>query len=341
MAAVPSIVAECPACHTRFRVTVGQLKLADGQVRCGNCLKVFDARPPAPEPEAEPQIAPYNPQPEIDFGDIELDPDNPAASTSVTLASTPVSAESEPASIKAKPPSAEPAPPQPVAPSVRAAVKPQAKAAQTGPLVVPIPVPSATGTSASGTASANNRLLDSLRAEPVQMHMPHPEPDHSGTTFGWLLGCLFALLLLAGQYLWFERQTLAWQPPYDAFYRLVCAEFGCQLPRRQAIEQIHSQRLVIQPHPKYLDALQVELILENQAAFEQPYPALQLSFSDLKGRLVAQRRFQPNEYLDLGRVDPSAMPAGQPVQLLLEIMKPGVRAVNYQLTLVKPDAVLK
>ena len=38
------LIAECPSCQTRFRVTVEQLAVADGRVRCGACLTVFDGR---------------------------------------------------------------------------------------------------------------------------------------------------------------------------------------------------------------------------------------------------------------------------------------------------------
>ncbi|MBQ0756735.1 MAG: hypothetical protein KBT54_06475, partial [Amphritea sp.] len=38
-----NIVTECPACTTRFQVTQGQLKIANGKVRCGSCLEVFNA----------------------------------------------------------------------------------------------------------------------------------------------------------------------------------------------------------------------------------------------------------------------------------------------------------
>ncbi|MDQ2917500.1 MAG: zinc-ribbon domain-containing protein, partial [Pseudomonadota bacterium] len=33
----------CPGCGTVFRVTAEQLKLREGQVRCGHCRAVFDA----------------------------------------------------------------------------------------------------------------------------------------------------------------------------------------------------------------------------------------------------------------------------------------------------------
>ena len=40
-----TIIAQCPSCESRYKVTSGQLKVAQGQVRCGRCLTVFEAIP--------------------------------------------------------------------------------------------------------------------------------------------------------------------------------------------------------------------------------------------------------------------------------------------------------
>jgi len=37
--------AECPNCHTLFRITEAQLDMADGMVRCGFCKEVFNELP--------------------------------------------------------------------------------------------------------------------------------------------------------------------------------------------------------------------------------------------------------------------------------------------------------
>lgn len=41
---MPHAITCCPKCRTSFRVTSSQLESADGAVRCGSCLHVFDAR---------------------------------------------------------------------------------------------------------------------------------------------------------------------------------------------------------------------------------------------------------------------------------------------------------
>ncbi len=46
----------CPACETRFRVTAEQLGVANGRVRCGACLTVFDCSHLLTRGEAEEDI---------------------------------------------------------------------------------------------------------------------------------------------------------------------------------------------------------------------------------------------------------------------------------------------
>ena len=41
---VQPMISECPACRTRFQVTEEQLSVAEGRVRCGACLTVFQGR---------------------------------------------------------------------------------------------------------------------------------------------------------------------------------------------------------------------------------------------------------------------------------------------------------
>ena len=40
---VTDSITRCPNCETTFRVTSSQLSVADGKVRCGTCLRVFNA----------------------------------------------------------------------------------------------------------------------------------------------------------------------------------------------------------------------------------------------------------------------------------------------------------
>ena len=399
-----TIITECPACFTRFKVTPGQLRLAGGKVRCGACLLVFKAGDPPPE---APKVAPYNPNPDVDFGDVDLDlpdsdhdqptkteasktppgqkagqkplrhresvaqkPSRPTANSKTAAARSPVARPESSKVSKAEKPnkqsersSSSGTPKR----EVQATGKQQpvtqdktkaAQSRQTQPLAstkveaatakheqkAP-PKVQTTGVQKPSPPhpepqikqdSNSNPLLDSLAVESIEFSAPRP-PKRPLHTTAWVFASTFAVLLLAGQYFWFERHALAWQAPWHELYRAGCEVLKCQLPTRQLVTQIRSQQMLVQDHPEYQEALLVQLILENEAQFDQPWPALELAFTDLKGRAVAQRRFQPTEYLDTDTVDLLTMPTGQPSQIQLEIMKPGTRAVSYVLSIVKPD----
>lgn len=50
--------ATCPYCQTQFHISEGQLKIAAGKVRCGNCLEIFDALAQAPDTATEASLTP-------------------------------------------------------------------------------------------------------------------------------------------------------------------------------------------------------------------------------------------------------------------------------------------
>ena len=58
------MITRCPRCETAFRVTEDQLQARGGQVRCGRCHSVFDARAALVYPggEAAPQIRSSSPR---------------------------------------------------------------------------------------------------------------------------------------------------------------------------------------------------------------------------------------------------------------------------------------
>ncbi|MBP0048406.1 zinc-ribbon domain-containing protein [Marinobacterium sp. AK62] len=319
------VVTRCPNCHARFRVSDGQLKLAAGQVRCGACLLVFDAlqhrlTPRQPSPQRSPEPPPATQQPAHPApAPAHPDAARPRASTQTPPATA---ASSEPV------PEAPPRSPEPDAPAPPETVPTETVLPETLP-------PEATPPANTGAADEKANPLNGFRAEALQLNTPASAEPNPVKTSGWLLLCLLALLGLAGQALWFERAQLATYPQLRSLYALLCDQFDCTL-QQPALSLIQNRELHLQPHPQFRDALRVTIVLENQAPFEQPWPALDLRFSDLKGRPVAQRTFQPDEYLDTDSLNPRQMPSGRPVQINLELASPGRRGTSYELELAPP-----
>lgn len=177
--------------------------------------------------------------------------------------------------------------------------------------------------------------LDRLAAEPLQIHRFKHEPRWPRVL--WSLALVALLLLLAGQYVYKNFETLA-RSPARPWLAQACGLAGCTLPPQVDASLIRSGNLIVRSHPTRPGALVVDAILTNLATFPQPYPQLQLQFSDLNGAPVAGRRFVPTEYLAGELTGAAVMPVQQPVHIALELVDPGPQAVNYALTVVSPPA---
>lgn len=297
------IITRCPNCHARFRVTEGQLKLAEGQVRCGACLKVFNA----PEHEVSSfkpeQDSPVHEKPETPVESVP----HPASSESSTRPPSRTDLDTAPAST-------------------------DTPAAAADPAEAPAPAPAGIDVNQS---PAESTAAVPLIAEPLQLAKVDDERNPVTTAF-LLLGILLTLAVLLSQLLWFERARLARHSQLQGVYSMLCNQINCDLDSAGALSQIRNHSLHVQPHPRFADALKVSIVLENTAPFPQPWPALQLRFTDLKGREVAQRTFQPDEYLDTRSLSTEQMMPGQPMQIELELASPGRRGVSYELSLQAP-----
>jgi predicted Zn finger-like uncharacterized protein len=242
----------CPACHTLFNVTTGQLKMAAGVVRCGACLHVFNATEPA-----------------------------------VTTTSASLPAESK---------------------------KHQAKKQAN-----------------KNTQTYNTSIT--ISDERIEWREPSNTPDSPLARYSAYAGIVLLLLLLAAQTLWFQRTQWLQKDVFRPIYQTLYALNDKVLPTRIAPDLIHTKKFIIQPHDELVDAIRISILLENQADFPQAFPGLQLIFSDLKGHTTAQRTLRADDYIDKNLFPNHLIPSKQPIQIQLDMMNPGNRAVSYQLNL--------
>lgn len=121
-----------------------------------------------------------------------------------------------------------------------------------------------------------------------------------------------------------DRDALArdaqWRPQIAA----ICAALGCTIPPWHDPKAFAVTAREFNPHPSVKGVRLVTVSFRNDAPFAQGWPLLQLTASDLNGRVVGLRRFGPLEYL-----------GGAPESPLLQ---PG-QAANATLEVVDPDAV--
>ena len=255
-------VTSCPHCKTSFRITQAQLRAANGSVRCGSCLQVFDAKSSA-DKETSPQ---------------------PKEKT-VTAPSLELSASNTEEPLK--------------------------------------PVSS---TEPEQNFSKAIRELDEKEGRLTQFTRKQRQQNYL-----WSACAVFFVLILLFQYAWFNKDTLSLNSTLHPAYEWLCKTASCTLPPRIDIASMKSLQLMVRSHPDQEDALVVDAVIINNAEHFQPYPILDLSFTDINGNLVANREFSSQEYLAGELAGSKKMPIGQPIRLALEIIDPGQDAVNYAL----------
>jgi predicted Zn finger-like uncharacterized protein len=204
-----------------------------------------------------------------------------------------------------------------------------------------------TGVAAASTATAPAN--ESLAPPSTQTERALPdlgiiaaEPRRISATEaprGWLKTTVWAvtnvalIMVLLGQYTYFNRNTLSQYPQLRPWLTGFCAVFSCNTPLPRDVSQIKLTSRVVQSHPKRANALLIDATLLNDADFRQAYPLVELRFSDLNNHLVAGRRFRPSEYLPANTSVQAGMPPHQPVHITLEIVDPGKQAVSFQFEL--------
>ncbi len=167
-----------------------------------------------------------------------------------------------------------------------------------------------------------------LRREPLAV---------SGGGGGRLRGVLWFLVILAllgglvSQVVWFQFDRLSAIPQLRPFYVQGCEIVGCELKPLIDVQSIQSRKLVVKTNPENRNQLIVDAVIINRASFEQPFPAIALTFSNLNNDVVAQSVFTPGEYLAGDGKDLEAMPIDTPVRILINIRDPGKDAVNYNI----------
>ena len=188
----------------------------------------------------------------------------------------------------------------------------------------------------SAVAATSPETAAGVEPATLPLHPAQPLPDGwqqrpvSLGDIGSGLGIGFLVLLLGLQWVYFNRAALAADDRWRPMLERGCRVARCDLPLRVDLSHIDIISRDVRKHPAMKDVLLISLAFENQAEFIQPYPFLEVSFTDQSGNPVAMRRFSPAEYLDTGVELGGGMASESPVQVGLEVIDPGDAVVSFQ-----------
>ncbi len=147
---------------------------------------------------------------------------------------------------------------------------------------------------------------------------------------GLLLILLLSIGLLIQLALFRNIEIVNHFPQTRPWLEQFCHYAPCRIHSQRDIEQIKILERDIRAHPKDKKALLITATIVNKASFNQSYPDIRVTLSDLTGTVVAQRRFVPADYLGSLNSPFLLMKPGTPVHIRIAVLDPGRDAVNFE-----------
>lgn len=188
----------------------------------------------------------------------------------------------------------------------------------------------------------DEEALDSDGGIPVHAISEEPIPIYRQKsrsalfTFVLFFSNILLILGIAAQYTWANIDTYLREARFSLLTGFMCNVADCPAVERFDLSLFSTDQLLVNTHPSIPNALQIDLIFRNTADFAQAFPLLEVNFSDLNRRLVANRLFTPEEYLQQDLQQFTQLMPNSSIQIRLEISDPGAEAINYSLTLRTP-----
>ncbi len=302
------LATQCPHCGTQFRVTLAQLELRDGRVRCGSCREVFNGIDTVFEYTGEPSAAPSADSEANEAQDF---------SNRMTLfdVGTPGSTKNAASESNMQ---------EELDALSRAIADLQSKP------WAPSPTPERT--EFADEQAAPSAAASSAPEQPGFVREAR-EQARGGTGRRVLLWVGIPLLLLAliAQLSWmFRNEIAARSPQVGKLLRAACVRLHCEikLPLNLELLSLSSSRLEQAPPSESAPAatgngneatLPMTLIalLQNTSDTAQTWPALELTLRDTDGTLLVRKVFLANNY-----VTPNELREGMPARSEREMRLP-------------------
>ena len=353
---------QCYKCETVFRLSPEVLRAAGGQVRCGRCGEVFNALArlaedstgfthgessleletradeilQSVEPVAPTDAAPPSDRDVAQLEVLEPIDDELASVASLEFTLPPgeldrIFIETTPSVLQVlaaeghrmeRTPGVPPeAPPPPAAPA-------------------PVPAPASTPEIPQEPAAADSVVAVAAAAHPAQIaglevsedvrqdmlasyaHAELPQinaPRRRLPFAAWLSAAIVFALLLVLQVLLANREWLALHAP------LVGG--GASSGAKLSAYQLRQWGVTGDPGAK--GTLRVRASIMNTAAQLQPYPLLRVTLANRFGARVAEREFEPSEYM--GKATAHMLAPGERADATLDIVDPGKDAEGFEI----------
>ena len=330
----------CPKCALTLVVTAADLRVAQGYVRCGRCLNVFNAlarlseeRPAAPEspdpaatqPPSQTAALSIPPAPPAaeDTGEIEIELDSGSVLvTSSRAPSTPAATAQSETSVEEP----EPAPPAATEsqPAPAAIVVTEPSAQPTWAALLPADAGSASPVEAPQTQQTNTPQQPPESAFELATKRPR-------AGLAWTLGAGALTIALALQIVNHYRDALAANPSLTGPLSAVYSALGVKLAPRWNIHAYDVRQLGASVAGAAAGEIVVRASVKNSAGRAQPLPLLRVTLQDRFGNRIAARDVPPGDYLPSSAAPGALLAAGDRVDATMVFVDPGPQAVGFEI----------
>lgn len=152
------------------------------------------------------------------------------------------------------------------------------------------------------------------------------KPESTRSSGLWGVGSVLLLMILLLQVAYFDGDRLIRQPFVYQVVSHICLEWSCKVPEFSNPEDWSVSHSELETH---LDQRYVLLgAITNQADQAQLMPKLKLTLNDFKGRWLAERLFEPEQYLDK-----TTLTANGTALIRIPFLLPGQAVGGYSLSL--------
>ncbi len=282
----------CPHCDTRFKIAEPQLEAHQGMVRCGSCLKAFDARPNFIPDEPDPQLVlPILEEPSSSEA-TGLKDEIQTVGEVITEKTVPLEAQqSDVQPTEAKPEDATHTITQPTevqddeAPcsgqTIAVSTEPGGEDTTVQPLSVAVSQPK---TLAEQVVIVQDENVSELK--PEYRRWP------------WVVASVLLVLLVFVQVAYFFRGDLAARlPGLKPTLVAYCRILGCSVPLQQKTDLMSIESSDLEAEPEHENQIILNALLRNRAPYPQAFPNLELTLNDTNDKPLARRTFKPKDYL--------------------------------------------
>lgn len=147
----------------------------------------------------------------------------------------------------------------------------------------------------------------------------------------WLAGSALLALLLVGQLVHANRQSIVRSPVFGPALGAIYASLGSELSPAWDVRAYELRQWGAAADPGSSGTLRVRASLLNGADHAQPYPLLRLTLQDRFGSEVGSRALEPREYLHSEPGSNALLGAGQRIDAEIAIVDPGKDAVGFEI----------